>query len=164
MQEVQDTLLRAGETVGGRVGCLVSIGAGRAAAQGRSSGGGGSSSSGGSANSSAGGRRCAAGPTAGGSGASANSRRQREGEGDDMAAREAERSASWFERENDDLIANGQYFRFNVDKGLENVGLDQALQRTLLVGATRNYLRQQEVRDEVEACAKSLEDCGRGFM
>jgi predicted acylesterase/phospholipase RssA len=55
-------------------------------------------------------------------------------------ATETETTAEHFRRDKRSLDDNGQYFRFNVTRGLENIGLESSEQRGLIMATTRRYI------------------------
>ena len=71
-------------------------------------------------------------------------------------ATETEATAESFRRDKQDLDADGRYYRFNVSRGLENVALENAEARPIILAATRHYIETQTVYKELQACAKVL--------
>jgi hypothetical protein len=59
-------------------------------------------------------------------------------------ATETERTANEFRREYRGLDDRNAYYRFNVNKGLEKVGLEDAKSRTEIASMTQAYMRQGE--------------------
>ncbi|KAF3034823.1 hypothetical protein E8E11_000639 [Didymella keratinophila] len=57
---------------------------------------------------------------------------------------------------NSDLVSSQRYFRFNVRRGLENVGLEEAAELGTINSATRRYLAGDEDRDRLLRCADNL--------
>lgn len=49
-----------------------------------------------------------------------------------------------------------RYFRFNVDRGLEDVELGEAQQKGRIIEVTKNWLNNGRVFDDMEDCAKSI--------
>jgi predicted acylesterase/phospholipase RssA len=49
-----------------------------------------------------------------------------------------------------------RYFRFNVDQGLQNVGLDEWKQQGVMESATERYLDNQAQRNRVRDCIANL--------
>ena len=47
-----------------------------------------------------------------------------------------------------------KYYRFNVERGLEGIALEEWTQFTMLTEATNSYLSEQ--REEIDACAGAL--------
>lgn len=76
---------------------------------------------------------------------------------------ETERTAKKFGDEHYQLRREGRYFRFNVIKGLEDIGLEHANKRKEIVSATRAYI--SEMKDEMEKCYKNLKEreCASNF-
>jgi hypothetical protein len=50
-----------------------------------------------------------------------------------------------------------RYFRFNVDQGLQNIGLDEYKQQGAMESATERYLVNQAQKNRVRDCIKNLE-------
>lgn len=71
-------------------------------------------------------------------------------------ATETEYTDEEFAIEHSDLVANDQYFRFNVPDGLAEIGLEKVAKIDLIVGITEDHLAKYVVRERVQACAASL--------
>jgi hypothetical protein len=69
---------------------------------------------------------------------------------------ETEKTAHEFLREHTRLHTEQRYFRFNVLRGLENVGLEEAGKRAEIVSATRRYVAFEGTKKELESCAETL--------
>ena len=54
------------------------------------------------------------------------------------------------------LVKSGRYYRFNVEKGLENIGLEEAKEKSRIIRATKEYLKNGETFDKMEQCSNSL--------
>lgn len=54
-------------------------------------------------------------------------------------------------------FTDNRYFRFNVDHGLEKVGLDEYKERATIETATEQYLDEHELNKRVTFCAHNLE-------
>ena len=50
-----------------------------------------------------------------------------------------------------------RYFRFNVDQGLQNVGLAEYRDRATIEAATEEYFNQLETKSKVRSCVQNLE-------
>ena len=50
-----------------------------------------------------------------------------------------------------------RYFRFNVDQGLQSIGLDEYKQQGAMESATERYLVNQAQKNRVRDCIKNLE-------
>ncbi len=76
-------------------------------------------------------------------------------------ATETEKTAQQFHRDKSNLDNEGRYYRFNVDRGLEGIGLEESKKNNEIAAATRRYLESQTVFKQMQACAKSLagRDC-----
>lgn len=71
-------------------------------------------------------------------------------------ATDTEYLAEQFSREHRSLISQKKYFRFNVEKGLEDVGLEEHEKKSTIVAATRRHLELQHVFEQTQACATSI--------
>ena len=52
---------------------------------------------------------------------------------------ETEATAESFRRDYDDFARENKYFRFNVDRGLDKIALEDSQQRPTIVAATRHH-------------------------
>jgi predicted acylesterase/phospholipase RssA len=75
-------------------------------------------------------------------------------------ATDTEQTAERFQRERPALNSTGRYYRFNVDRGLEDVGLEEAKKVTEIAAATRRYIATQAVLMQMQACAGSIASRG----
>jgi hypothetical protein len=71
-------------------------------------------------------------------------------------ATETEATAQSFHREHSELDDRHCYFRFNVLRGLEDVGLEETKKKDIIISATRNYIERQEVYKQMRACGENL--------
>jgi hypothetical protein len=76
-------------------------------------------------------------------------------------ATETEQTAERFRHERGLLDSTGRYYRFNVvrgleDIGLEDIGLEEAAKVKEMAAATRRYISSQEVHKQMQACAGSI--------
>ncbi|KAK5010428.1 hypothetical protein LTR28_009983, partial [Elasticomyces elasticus] len=71
-------------------------------------------------------------------------------------ATETERTAERFRWDKTHLDDAGRYFRFNVTRGLEDVGLEESKKRKEIAAATRRYIGAQDVLKQMQACAENL--------
>jgi hypothetical protein len=71
-------------------------------------------------------------------------------------ATETEKTAQQFHRDKSDLDDEGLYYRFNVDRGLEGIGLEESKKTKEIAAATRRYLESQAVFKQMKACANSI--------
>ncbi|KAK4170949.1 hypothetical protein QBC36DRAFT_295822 [Triangularia setosa] len=71
-------------------------------------------------------------------------------------ATETEKTAEQFRRDHSNLDNEGRYYRFNVDHGLEDVGLEESKKKKEIAAATRRYVTSQGVVKQVKACANNL--------
>jgi predicted acylesterase/phospholipase RssA len=68
-------------------------------------------------------------------------------------ATETEQTAERFRRERPFLDQARRYYRFNVVRGLEDIGLEESKKITEIAAATRRYVSSQEVLKNMYACA-----------
>lgn len=54
------------------------------------------------------------------------------------------------------LYTAKRYFRFNVQQGLQGVGLEEYKKEALISAATAEYMSSQETKSAVQACAVNL--------
>lgn len=73
-------------------------------------------------------------------------------------ATETEKTAEMFCRDKVALDNSERYYRFNVLRGLENIGLENAEQKNAIVAATDRYIESQAVHKQMKACAKNLSE------
>ncbi|KAH8648725.1 acyl transferase/acyl hydrolase/lysophospholipase [Tricladium varicosporioides] len=71
-------------------------------------------------------------------------------------ATETEQTAERFRRDKAHLDDSGRYYRFNVDRGLEEVGLEELKKRKEVAAATRRYIGSQGVFKQMQAFAESI--------
>jgi hypothetical protein len=69
-----------------------------------------------------------------------------------IIATETEQTAERFRRDKSHLDNTGQYYRFNVTRGLEDIGLKESIKRKEIAAATRRYVQAQEVFKQMQAC------------
>ena len=55
-----------------------------------------------------------------------------------------------------DLVEEQRYYRFNVDRGLANIGLEEAQKKAVIIRATKEYLRDGETFDKMKMCVGKL--------
>ncbi|ERF69251.1 hypothetical protein EPUS_09068 [Endocarpon pusillum Z07020] len=67
-----------------------------------------------------------------------------------------------FQSAHGELVRNHQYFRFNIDQGLEDIGLEHSTRAGDIMKATRNYLQSAELSSQIQACAGRLKAGRRG--
>lgn len=71
-------------------------------------------------------------------------------------ATETEKTAQQFHRDKSHLDDEGRYYRFNVDRGLEEVGLEESKKKTEIAAATRRYVELQAVFKQMKACVHNI--------
>lgn len=79
-------------------------------------------------------------------------------------ATETEWTAERFRQERRLLSITGRYYRFNVARGLEAIGLEEADKVKEIAAATRRYISSQEVQKQMQACAGSVAGRKCSFM
>ena len=77
-------------------------------------------------------------------------------------ATETEQSAERFLRDKIHLNNTGRYYRFNVNMGLEDMGLEESKKKKKkeVAAATRLYIGSQNVRNRMQECTDNV--AGRG--
>lgn len=73
-----------------------------------------------------------------------------------VLATETEKTAQQFHRDKSNLDNEGRYYRFNVDHGLEEIGLEESKKKKEVAAATRRYVESQTVFKQMQACANNL--------
>ena len=71
-------------------------------------------------------------------------------------ATETEKTAQQFHRDKSSLDDEGRYYRFNVEHGLEDIGLEESKKKAEIAAATRRYVESQAVFRQIKACADNL--------
>ena len=71
-------------------------------------------------------------------------------------ALETEITAEEFQRSHQDLDNRGAYYRFNVDQGLEHIGLEEANKQSEIIAMTARYIQKQENFLKMGKCAEVL--------
>ena len=71
-------------------------------------------------------------------------------------ATETEQTAERFRRDKTHLDNTGRYYRFNVTRGLEDIGLEESKKRKEIAAATRRYVGMQDVLKQMQACADNM--------
>jgi hypothetical protein len=64
-------------------------------------------------------------------------------------ATKTEQTAERFRRDKTHLDDSGRYYWFNVDRGLEGVGLEESKKRKEITAATGRYIRSQGVFKQI---------------
>ncbi|KAK3896647.1 acyl transferase/acyl hydrolase/lysophospholipase, partial [Staphylotrichum tortipilum] len=77
-------------------------------------------------------------------------------------ATETEKTAQQFHRDKSHLDDEGRYYRFNVNRGLEEIGLEESKKRKEIAAATRRYVESQAVYKQMNACANNI--AGREYF
>ncbi|OAL42852.1 hypothetical protein IQ07DRAFT_686153 [Pyrenochaeta sp. DS3sAY3a] len=71
-------------------------------------------------------------------------------------ATEMEQTAERFRRKQQLLDSTGRYYRFNVVRGLEDIGLEGAKKVKEMAAATRRYMGSQEAHKQIQTCAGNV--------
>ncbi|KAL9128122.1 MAG: hypothetical protein Q9217_003143 [Psora testacea] len=71
-------------------------------------------------------------------------------------ATETEKTAESFHRAHTELDDGNRYFRFNVQHGLENIGLEDTTQKNKIIAATSRYVAQESVMRQMKLCGNNL--------
>ena len=71
-------------------------------------------------------------------------------------ATETESTAETFHRGHSELDDGNRYFRFNVTRGLEEIGLEDTSQKNLIMAATSRYVESEAVLRQMKICGKKL--------
>ena len=67
-----------------------------------------------------------------------------------------EETAESFQRAHSDIDNNRQYFRFNVNQGLEKISLEDASQKDAIMAMTDRYIESQDVFNKLKSCCQRL--------
>jgi len=70
-------------------------------------------------------------------------------------ATEMEKTAEQFSRDKSRLDDTGRYYRFNVLRGLEDIGLKDSKRKNAIIATTDRYIEPQAVFKQMKACADS---------
>ncbi|KAF9772537.1 hypothetical protein IL306_009749 [Fusarium sp. DS 682] len=71
-------------------------------------------------------------------------------------ATETEKTAEQFRRDKSSFDDEGRYYRFNVSRGLEGIGLEESKKQREIAAATGRYVASQDVFRQMKACANGL--------
>ncbi|OCL00351.1 uncharacterized protein K441DRAFT_99752 [Cenococcum geophilum 1.58] len=77
-------------------------------------------------------------------------------------ATETEQTAERFRQDKSLLDNTSRYYRFNVARGLEDIGLEESKKSKEIAAATRRYIGSQEVFKQMQACADNV--AGREYF
>ncbi|KAJ5663838.1 hypothetical protein N7507_004569 [Penicillium longicatenatum] len=78
-------------------------------------------------------------------------------------AMETEQTADRFRKQYTDLFQSRRAFRFNVVRGLDNVGLEEVSKWGSIKAATRNYVQNEEAYVAMRDCTESIKQGGRNM-
>ena len=73
-----------------------------------------------------------------------------------VIATETEKTAETFVKSHRDLYSQKRYFRFNVDQGLQSVGLEEYKKENEIVSATTLYMESQHMALQVQSCSQAM--------
>jgi len=73
-----------------------------------------------------------------------------------VIATETEKTAERFCRDKLGLDDTGRYYRFNVLRGLEDIGLEDSKRKNAIIAATDRYIESQAVFKQMKACANNM--------
>lgn len=73
-------------------------------------------------------------------------------------ATQTEKTAEIFEKGHRGLLIQKRYFRFNVDQGLQAVGLEEYEKERDIVSATSDYMESQRLQWQTDICSNTLKD------
>lgn len=73
-------------------------------------------------------------------------------------ATDTEKTAERFCRDKSGLHDKGRYYRFNVLKGLEDIGLEESKRKNDIIAVTDRYIESQAVFKEMKACANKISE------
>ena len=73
-------------------------------------------------------------------------------------ATETEATAGLFAKKHRGLLSQKRYFRFNVDQGLQNIGLQEYRKEGEIVSATTRYMESQSVLLQTQECVQAMKD------
>lgn len=79
-------------------------------------------------------------------------------------AGDTQMTATSFQMAHPKLRSENQYFRFNVDQGLDGIGLEDATQSVKIMAATRKYLESAGLASQIQECGRRLRGGRRGFQ
>ncbi len=71
-------------------------------------------------------------------------------------ATETEETARLFHRDKSYLDNEGLYYRFNVDRGLQEIGLEESKKKKDIAAATRRYVESQAVFKQIKAYTNKI--------
>lgn len=78
-------------------------------------------------------------------------------------ATKSQDTAERFARDHPEFLSEGKYYRFNVVKGLESVGLEEHKRADAIASATNTYMQKDAQADQVKSfCSKINVGQGRG--
>lgn len=73
-------------------------------------------------------------------------------------ATETERTAEIFKKSYRGLFSQARCFRFNVDQGLQNVGLEEFNKKNDIASATTLYMESQHMQLQMRKCSQAMKD------
>lgn len=73
-------------------------------------------------------------------------------------ATETEDTANWFHREQSSLFDKKLCFRFNVPRGMGDIGLAETEQRATIKSMTDDHLQSQVAQTSIKSCVRALKE------
>lgn len=73
-------------------------------------------------------------------------------------ATDTEQEADIFRKEHTKLFQSGKAFRFNVIRGLDSIGLEEASKWGAIKAVTRAYVQSEETHIQIKTCALNLQE------
>ena len=67
-----------------------------------------------------------------------------------------EQKVERFRRDKVHLDESSRYYRFNVTRGLVDIGLEESKEKKEIAAATRQYVGMQDILKQMQACTKSM--------
>lgn len=77
-------------------------------------------------------------------------------------ATKSQDTADRFARDYPEFLSEGKYYRFNVVKGLESVGLEEHKKSDVVASATNTYMQKDAQADQVKSFCMKI-NVGRGI-
>lgn len=71
---------------------------------------------------------------------------------------ETKDTANWFHREQSSLFDKGFCFRFNVPRGMGDIGLAETEQRATIKSMTDDHLQSQVAQTGIKSCVRALKE------
>lgn len=78
-------------------------------------------------------------------------------------ATDTDRTAKLFAQEHTDMDDEARYFRFDVDRGLQDIGLEEYEKVGAMMAATGEYVTEDHVHKRLKLCAANLAEKESGL-